>query len=331
MISDDGRPSAAGPSDGVPSRATITSDLGEVTHTASAVSIGFFDGVHLGHRDLIGRMLDHAARDDLRGVIVTFDRHPLQIVRPDAVPPLLMTTRRRARTLAALGAHLVVVLPFDERLRALEPETFVDRVLRSSLDARHVVVGGNFRFGHRAAGDVNLLRAVGARDGFTVDAADLLEVDGEPVSSTRIRTALGTGDVRHAGRLLGEPFAFDGTVVHGDHRGRDLGYPTANLGLEPGLAVPADGVYAGVLWHPDGRALAQVTSVGTNPTFDGPERRVEAHVLDFAEDLYGLQVTVDLRHRLRGQERFDDVAELVAAMDGDVARARRVLAADVGA
>lgn len=312
-------------------RAAVTSDLGEVARTPSAVSIGFFDGVHLGHRDLIGRMLDHAARHGLRSVVVTFDRHPLQIVRPDAVPPLLMTTARRARTLAGLGADLVVVLPFDERLRALEPETFIDRVLRSSLDARHVVVGGNFRFGHRAAGDVDLLAAVGARDGFSVDPADLLAVDGEPVSSTRIRAALGTGDVRAAARLLGDPVAIDGTVVHGDHRGRDLGYPTANLGLEPGLAVPADGVYAGLLWHPDGRTLPQVTSIGTNPTFDGVERRVEAHVLDFAEDLYGLDVTVDLRHRLRGQERFDDVAELVTAMDGDVARARRVLAADVGA
>lgn len=331
MTSDDGAPGARDAVAGVGYRATITSDPDEVTRTASAVSIGFFDGVHLGHRDLIGRMLDHAARHDLRGVIVTFDRHPLQIVRPDAVPPLLMSTARRARTLAGLGADLVAVLPFDERLRALEPETFIERVLRSSLDARHVVVGGNFRFGHRAAGDVALLRSVGARDGFTVDPVDLLEVDGEPVSSTRIRAALGTGDVRDAGRLLGGPFAFEGRVVHGDHRGRDLGYPTANLELDAGLAVPADGVYAGVLWHPDGRALRQVTSVGTNPTFHGADRRVEAHVLDFSEDLYGLNVVVDLRHRLRGQERFDDVAELVSAMDGDIAGARRVLAADVGA
>jgi riboflavin kinase/FMN adenylyltransferase len=311
--------------------AVVTSDLGTVPATASAVSIGFFDGVHLGHRDLIGRMLAHAARHDLRSVVVTFDRHPLQIVRPDAVPPLLMTTRRRARTLAGLGADVVVVLPFDDDLRALEPETFIDRVLRSSLDARHVVVGGNFRFGHRAAGDVGLLAEVGGRDGFTVDPVELVEVDGEPVSSTRIRAALGDGDVRTAGRLLGAPFAVDGAVVHGDHRGRDLGYPTANLDLEPGLAIPADGVYAGVLWHPDGRALPQVTSVGTNPTFDGVGRRVEAHVLDFSEDLYGLDVTVDLRHRLRGQQRFADVAALVAAMDDDVARARRVLAAEVSA
>lgn len=305
--------------------ATITSDLASVGATPSAVSIGYFDGVHRGHQAIIARALECATRSGLRSVVVTFDRHPLQIVRPDAVPPLLMTTPRRARTLAGLGPDLVAVLPFDERMRMLAPETFITRVLRSALDARHVVVGRNFRFGHRAAGDVGLLENVGARDGFTVDGVDLLAADGEPISSTRIRAALGTGDVDDAARLLGRPFVIDGRVIAGDHRGRGLGYPTANLEVDPAVVVPAPGVYAGVLTHPDGRRLRAVTSIGTNPTFDGTALRVEAHVLDFDEDLYGLQVAVDVRRYLRGQERFKDVGALVSAMDADVRRARRAL------
>jgi riboflavin kinase/FMN adenylyltransferase len=302
----------------------VTSDLTAAGATPSAVSIGFFDGVHRGHREIIGRAHDHAARHGMRSVVVTFDRHPLQIVRPDKVPPLLMTTARRARTLAGLGVDVVVVLPFDERLRMLTAETFIARVLRGSLDARHVVVGNNFRFGHGAAGDVDLLTRVGERDGFTVDGVDLLTADGVQISSTRIRDALGEGDVVLAARLLGRPFGIDGTVVHGDHRGRDLGYPTANLQIDDQVVVPAAGVYAGVLTHPDGRELSAVTSIGTNPTFNGATLRVETYVLDFDEDLYGLDVMVDLRRFLRGQERFDDVAALVAAMDDDVRRARQV-------
>jgi riboflavin kinase/FMN adenylyltransferase len=301
----------------------IVDDLAAAGATPSAVSIGFFDGVHRGHQEIIGRAQDHAARHGLRSVVVTFDRHPLQIVRPDKVPPLLMTTTRRARTLAGLGVDVVVVLPFDERLRMLAAETFIAKVLRGSLDARHVVVGSNFRFGHGAAGDVDLLAAVGARDGFTVDGVDLLTDDGEEISSTRIRAALGAGDVGLAARLLGRPFGIDGTVIHGDHRGRDLGYPTANLEIDDQVVVPAAGVYAGVLTHPDGRELPALTSIGTNPTFNGVALRVEAYVLDFDEDLYGVDVMVDLRRFLRGQQRFDDVAALVAAMDDDVRRARQ--------
>jgi riboflavin kinase/FMN adenylyltransferase len=313
--------------------ATVTSELDAVGAQASVVSIGFFDGVHLGHQAIVGRAMAHASAQGLRSVVVTFDRHPLQIVRPDDVPPLLMTTDRRARTLADLGPDVVVVLPFDERMRMLEPETFIGQVLRAALDARHVVVGHNFRFGHRAAGDVALLEHVGARDGFTVDGVALLELDGAPVSSTRIRTALGEGAVSSATRLLGRPFVIDGTVIHGDHRGRQLGYPTANLAVADDVVVPAAGVYAGILVHADGRRLVGVTSIGTNPTFDGAGMRIETYVLDFDEDLYGASVAVDLRRFLRGQQRFDDVAALVAAMDDDVRRARDALgaAADGGA
>lgn len=306
--------------------ATVTSDLRAVPRAGSAVSIGFFDGVHVGHQATIDRMIAHAAGHDLRSVVVTFDRHPLQIVRPDKVPPLLMTSARRARTLAELGPDLVLVLVFDERLRMLAAEAFVEQVLRDVLDVRHIVVGHNFRFGHRAAGDVALLRDAGAREGFTVDGVDLLAADGAPVTSTRIREALAVGDVATAGRLLGRPFVIDGTVVHGDHRGRGLGFPTANLMTDPRCMVPGPGVYAGLLSHPDGRTLPAVTSVGTNPTFGGEGLRVESYVLDFDEDLYDLQVAVDLRRRLRGQRRFDGTEALIAAMDADVRAARASLA-----
>ena len=308
---------------------TVVWDLAAVPPRPSAVSIGFFDGVHLGHRAIVGRALDHAVTNGLRSVVVTFDRHPLQIVRPDKVPPLLMTTPRRAQALADIGPDVVVVLPFDEHLRMMSAETFIAQVLRSALDARHVVVGRNFHFGHRAAGDVDLLAGVGAHDGFTVDGVELLAVGGEPVSSTRIREALGRGAVDEAIRLLGRPFVIDGTIVHGDHRGRGLGYPTANLAVDDGVVVPAPGVYAGVVEHPDGRRLPAVTSIGTNPTFNGAGLRVETFVLDFDEDLYGLQVAVDLRRFLRGQRRFADVDELITAMSDDVLQARRALT-DVG-
>lgn len=308
-----------------PHMATVTSDLHAVPRAGSAVSVGFFDGVHLGHQAIVGQSIAHATGHDLRSVVVTFDRHPMQIVQPDKVPPLLMTTARRARTLAELGPDLVVVLAFDERLRMLPAEAFIDQVLRDVLDARHVVVGHNFRFGHRAAGDVALLRDVGARAGFTVDGVDLLALDGAPVSSTRIREALALGDVTTAGRLLGRPFVVDGTVIHGDHRGRALGFPTANLQIDPQCMIPRPGVYAGLLTHPDGRMLPAVTSIGTNPTFNGESLRVESYVLDFDEDLYGLQVAVDLRRHLRGQRRFDGVEALTAAMHADVRAARESL------
>ncbi|HSK97229.1 MAG TPA: bifunctional riboflavin kinase/FAD synthetase [Euzebyales bacterium] len=307
--------------------ARLVSDLASVPRVPSVVSIGFFDGVHRGHQRIIGGALHHAARHDARSVVLTFDRHPLQIVRPEAVPPLLMTTARRARTLAETGVDLVVVLTFDERLRTLVPEAFVAQVLRSSLDARHLVVGHNFRFGHRAAGDVALLERIGAREGFGVDGVDLLAVGGEPVSSTRIRGALADGDVATAADLLGRPFVIDGTVVHGDHRGRALGFPTANLEVASGVVVPANGVYAGMAALGDGRQVPAAISIGSNPQFDGTAVRVEAYLLDIDEDHYGADLALDLRRRLRGQQRFATVDDLVAAMRDDVAAVRDLLGA----
>lgn len=306
--------------------ATIVEGFGGLEPRPSAVAIGFFDGVHRGHRAIIDRARQRAGERGLRSVVVTFDRHPMEVVAPGSQPRLLQTPGRRVRTLAEQGVDAVVVLPFDDDLRHLAPEGFVGWVLSGPLAAAAVVVGENFRFGHKAAGDVATLAAIGAREGFSAEGVTLLtDAGGAAISSTAIRTALDEGAVAAAARMLGRPHAVDGLVVRGDRRGASLGYPTANLHVDARLAVPAPGVYATEFCHPDGRVLPAATSVGTNPTFGGHELRVEAHLLDVDEDLYGLDVALAFRERIRGQVAFDRVEDLVAQMDDDVAAVRRVL------
>ncbi|MFO8076102.1 MAG: bifunctional riboflavin kinase/FAD synthetase [Actinomycetota bacterium] len=308
--------------------ATIVEGFGGLERASSAVAIGFFDGVHRGHGAIIDRARQRARERGLRSVVVTFDRHPMEVVAPGSQPRLLQTPGRRVRTLAEQGVDVVVVLPFDDDLRHLAPEGFVGWVLSGPLEAAAVVVGENFRFGHKAAGDVATLAEIGAREGFSAEGVTLLtDAGGAAISSTAIRTALDEGDVVAAGRMLGRPHAVDGLVVRGDRRGASLGYPTANLHVDARLAVPAPGVYATEFCHPDGRVLPAATSVGTNPTFGGHELRVEAHLLDVDEDLYGLDVALAFRERIRGQVAFDRVEDLVAQMDDDVAAVRRVLGA----
>lgn len=305
----------------------VVAGLDAVEHGASVVSIGFFDGVHRGHQAIIGRAVDAAADAGVRSAVVTFDRHPMEVIRPGSQPKLLMTLARRARTIAGQGVDLVVVMPFDDDLRHLSPEGFVDRVLVGPLDAQRVVVGANFRFGHKAAGDVAMLADLGADRGFTVDGVDLLAVGEEAVSSTEVRSCIDAGRVERAAELLGRPHLVDGVVVRGDRRGQTLGFPTANLQVSRRLAVPARGVYAGVCHLPAGGEQPCVTNVGTNPTFGGQEMRIEAHLLDYSGDLYGLEVAVDFRHRIRDEERFDGVDALVAQIGADAEAARRLLGA----
>ena len=296
-----------------------------VTPAPSIVSIGFFDGVHRGHQTIIKRAARIAEKEGLRSVVVTFDRHPMEVVNPGSQPKLLMTLARRANTLAAQGVDMVVVMPFDDELRHLSPEGFVDHVLVEPLQARRVVVGGNFRFGHRAAGDVSTLNDLGPQRGFTAEGVTLLELDGVVISSTEIRGAIDAGDVEYATRMLGRPPAVEGVVVRGDQRGKGLGYPTANLQVGTRVAVPAKGIYAGGFTMADGTVEPCVTNVGVNPTFGGQELRVEAHLLDYDGDLYGVEAQVDFRHRLRDELKFDSVEELVAQIDLDAVEARRLL------
>jgi len=298
---------------------------------ASVVAIGVFDGVHHGHRLVVGRAVAHARELQAPVVVITFDPHPDEVVRPGTHPGFLSTVQQRCELLGSLGVDAVCVVPFTRELASMSAEDFVDHVLVEKFHARAVTVGINFRFGHRASGDTETLADLGAERGFVVDAQPLLSGEGGVWSSTYIRGLIRAGDVASAAYSLGHPHRVEGVVVHGDHRGRELGYPTANVATVPHSAIPADGVYAGWLLldpYGDVERLPAAISVGTNPTFDGDDRRVEAYVLD-AEglDLYDRQVAVDFVQRLRGQVRFDGVDALVAQMADDVAAARRALEA----
>jgi riboflavin kinase/FMN adenylyltransferase len=296
---------------------------------SSVVTIGVFDGVHRGHRAIVAAARAVADRRSLPVVAITFDPHPSEVVRPGTHPAMLSTVDHRVSLLGAAGADAVLVLPFTWELSQLTPDEFVDRVVSGSLHAVAVVVGGNFRFGHRALGNVDTLRTLGSKHGFEVAAVELVGRGDVTWSSTYVRQCVLEGDVAEAGEILGRPHRLEGVVVHGDHRGRELGYPTANLDLAPHAAVPADGVYAGWLVRA-GTRLPAAVSIGTNPTFDGADRRVEAYVLDRDDlDLYGESVALDFHSRLRPTIRFDGVQPLLDQMAADVAETR-VRVAPVG-
>lgn len=294
---------------------------------SSVVVIGNFDGVHRGHRSVIQRAREKADRGGHSLVAVTFDPHPMAVLRPEHAPSALTTLEARAALLAEAGVDHVLALPFSRTIAAWSPEEFVDRVLVEGLRAVAVVVGASFRFGNRASGDLATLREAGGSRGFEAEGVDL---DGGPQvwSSTYVRTCLNAGDVAGAAEALGRPFVVRGVVVVGDRRGRDLGYPTANVPIGAGMAAPADGVYAGWLTRLDtGERLPAAISVGTNPTFAGDrERRVEAHALDRDDlELYGVEVEVAFVERLRGMVRFDGIEPLLETMADDVRRTRAVL------
>jgi riboflavin kinase/FMN adenylyltransferase len=295
----------------------------------SVVTVGVFDGVHRGHQQLIGRAVERGRQRGLPTVLMTFDPHPAELIRPGSHPARLTSLRRRAELVAGLGVDAFCVLPFTAELARTAPAEFAHEVLVERLHAADVVVGRNFTFGHRAAGDVALLGELGQRFGFGVEGLDLITDDGITFSSTYIRACIDAGDVEAAAAALGRPHRIEGVVVHGDQRGRELGFPTANLSTPPFTALPADGVYAGRFGIDtvDGgsRLLPAAISVGTNPTFSGRVRSVEAYVLDVEEDFYGFEVALDFEHRLRGQERFDDVEALIVQMNLDVERTRELL------
>src|SRR5262245_17634242 len=300
----------------------------------TAVTIGQYDGVHRGHQAVIAEVRRLASDRGLRTAVVTFDRHPAAVVRPESAPRLLTDLDQKLELLAATGVDYALVIHFDEE-RSREPaEDFVDEVLVDCLRAKAVVVGEDFHFGHGRKGNVALLHEMGSDRGFEVLGLDLVGLDGEPaagpeaepVSSTAIRAALAEGRVEDAAEMLGRPYEVRGTVVEGDRRGRELGFPTANLAVPSDIQLPGDGIYAGWYARPDGRALATAISLGRRPTFydDQPVSLLEAHVLDFTGDLYGEIGVVRFVARLRGEERFDSIDALVEQIqrDCDDARAR---------
>ena len=291
------------------------------------VTIGVFDGVHRGHQQIIGAAVARARALGLPAVVLTFDPHPSEVVRPGSHPPMLTGQHVKATLLEALGVDVMCVLPFTLEFSRLAPDEFVHAVLVERLHARVVIVGENFRYGQKAAGDVTALAASGKRFGFSVEGVPLQGTEDTTWSSTYVRSCVDAGDVEGAAAALGRDHRVDGVIVRGDQRGRDLGYPTANLEPLPWSAVPADGVYAGRLLRSGGAALPAAISIGTNPTFAGRERRVEAYVLDAAAglDLYGEHVGLSFAARLRDTLRFDGVEPLVAQMAEDVQRARALL------
>ncbi|MBA3808241.1 MAG: bifunctional riboflavin kinase/FAD synthetase [Solirubrobacterales bacterium] len=286
---------------------------------ARSVAVGTFDGVHLGHREVI------AGSDS----VLTFDPHPVSVVAPQHTPKLLTTLARKAELLDSLGVQELIVIPFDAGFAQRSAAEFVEDVLVGALGARQVAIGENFRFGHKAQGDPGLLLA-DAR--FTTVVHPLLEVDGEIVSSSHIRGLVLAGEVGEANRLLGAGFQLSGVVAHGDARGRELGFPTANLIPEDALACPGHGVYACLAYvdptHPRAHPRPAAVSIGVRPTFDtGRGEQIEAYILDFEGDLYGQQLRLEFLARLRGERRFEDPAALIEQMHRDVQRTREIAAA----
>jgi riboflavin kinase / FMN adenylyltransferase len=316
----------------------IVDDLGDLAAAlegggddgrGSVVTIGVYDGVHLGHHAVLRLVRELADARDLAAVCVTFDRHPAEVVRPESAPKLLTTPEQKLELLDATGyLDLAFVLHFD-KARSQEPaEDFVREVLVDSAHARMVVVGADFHFGRGRGGDVPLLQRMGAELGFEVIAMGLEAAPGGTIySSTRIRELLADGDVEAAAALLGRPHEVRGRVVEGDRRGRELGYPTANVAVPARWCLPADGIYAGTFRGGDGVERMASISLGRRPTFyeSADSSLLEAYVLDFDGDLYGQHVAVQFVRRLRGEERFESVEALVAQIGHDVEATRRVL------
>lgn len=299
----------------------------------SAITIGAYDGVHLGHRLVIAEVREAARAEGLTSAVVTFDRHPAMVVRPESAPLLLCDLPQRLELLATTGVDCTVVVRFDEERAAESASAFVNELLVACLGARLVVVGEDFHFGKGREGDVPFLRRAGEQAGFRVEGVELVDADGSPaaegerVSSTKIRHSLRAGDLAQANALLGRPHEVRGRVATGDRRGRELGFPTANVAVPGDILLPADGIYAGWYERPSGSVHAAAISLGRRPTFydEAHASLLEAHLLDFEGDLYGEQARVRFVQRLRGEERFDSAEALIEQMRADCEGVRRVL------
>ncbi len=302
------------------------------------LTIGVFDGVHRGHAQLISRAVKSAAVRGVPSVLMTFDPHPMEVVRPGSHPAQLTTLTRRAELVEELGIDVFCVMPFTQDFMKLTPSRYVHDLLVEKLHVTEVVIGDNFTFGKKATGTIDTMRDLGGRWGFEVDGVKLVGEHAVTFSSTYIRACVDAGDMAAAADALGRPHRVEGVVVHGDGRGRELGFPTANVAPPMHAAIPADGVYAGwfTVLSPGktvgtttaGKRAMAAISVGTNPTFSGRTRTVEAYVLDTDVDLYGQHVAVDFVEHIRGQSTFGSVDDLVTAISRDVDRTREILAAD---
>jgi riboflavin kinase / FMN adenylyltransferase len=304
----------------------VVADIPALAARPRALALGTFDGVHAGHRAVIGRAVEIARERGLASAVVTFDRHPLTVVDPARVPRLLTSNEEKIRLIRDLGPDELIMLPFDEHLAALTPAEFCADLLAGALQARAVVVGENFNFGAGGAGDATQLRACGAANGYEVEVCELVTEHGEAISSTRIRRLLHDGELEEVREILGRPPSAAGLVVHGDKRGRTLGVPTANVDVEAGTIFPGRGVYAVRAWV-DGAWYRAAVNIGHNPTFrskDAPTTHVtvEAFLLDFSGDIYDQEIRLDFLHKIRDELRFESADALVAQMRKDIAAAR---------
>jgi riboflavin kinase/FMN adenylyltransferase len=311
----------------------IVTDLDRCPWTGerAVITIGAYDGVHLGHRVVIDQVRRRAAELGAKSVVVTFDRHPASVVRPESAPRLLTGAEQKMELLESTGIDAVVIVPFDTDQAAESPESFVDRVLVQCLKTRVIVVGEDFHFGRHRDGNVDLLRKIGVEADFDVEPVQLVQrLDGidEPVSSTAIRRALAGGDIQRANSMLGRPYEVCGEVFSGDQRGRLLGFPTANVAVPSGMCLPADGVYAGVYERPNGDVYGCAINLGRRPTFyeHADASLLEAHLLDVDVELYGETARVRFEHFLRSERKFDGVDALIVQLGLDVSSARDLLA-----
>ena len=309
-------------------------DSTTVGDAGCVVTIGAYDGVHLGHRLVISEVCRLAGARGLQSVVVTFDRHPAQVVRPESAPSLLTSLDEKLELLASTGIDATMVVTFDKTRMNEAPEDFVREILVDALNVKVVVVGDDFHFGRERKGNVELLIRLGAEYGFEVVGLDLVGSDGHPtsgmkVSSTQIRQVLKAGDVVRASELLGRPHEIRGVVVHGDARGRQLGFPTANVAVDPEICLPADGIYAGWYFRPDGTRWPTAINLGRRPTFYEAQNYslLEAFILDFSDDLYDEAARVQFVQRLRAEMKFESIDALIDQMNADVLHAREILSA----
>ena len=310
-----------------PTRAALVAALGDVR---TVVTIGAYDGVHLGHRAVISQVREHATAMGASSVVVTFDRHPASVVRPESAPRLLTDPQQKLELLASTGVDATLVVPFSESQSREAPRDFVQRVLIDALKMRAVIVGEDFHFGYKRGGNVALLREMATANDFEVSPLNLIaRTDGvnEAVSSTAIRRALSGGDVRRASEMLGRAHEVRGTVVQGDKRGRTIGFPTANVAIDASLCLPADGVYAARVTIGDGSTHPAAINIGRRPTFyeHAQHSLLEAHLLDFSGDLYGQTLRVAFVEFLRGERKFAGIDELRSQLQTDIAQARAAL------
>ncbi|MGQ9921942.1 MAG: bifunctional riboflavin kinase/FAD synthetase [Desulfobacca sp.] len=305
----------------------IYHDLAEITQPLRrpVITIGNFDGVHLGHQTLFQKVKERARAVDGQGVVLTFDPHPIKLMRPEKQLPLLTTTAQKVKILSELDLEVLIVHPFTAAFGALLARDFVREYLVCRLGVREVVIGHDYRFGRQREGNIALLQALGAEYGFPVHVVDAIQIQGQVVSSTLIRTLLQHGRVQEAQTFLGRPYEVTGLVVPGFGRGaRLLGFPTANLALDNGLLVPGAGIYA--VWvERQGRVYAGVANIGICPTFDNEKLSLEVYIMDFAADIYGERLGVRFVQRLRDEQRFPDIPALVSQIKQDVAAARRIV------